>query len=78
MKRRSGKIGKLRLSHYVYGDVLSAAWLVVRDPCAGRKSVYTVYRISLTAFKAAHVIGRELPLTVARDIVRQDRDSLRC
>lgn len=74
-KTRSPALGKLWLSHYVYGDG-HRAWFVVRDPMAGRKGVYTVYRISLTSGKEAQVIGRELPLPLARKIVRDDRDSL--
>ena len=66
----------LRLSHYVYGDE-RGAWLVVRDPCAGRKNVYTVYRISLVGTKTAQVIGRELDLPLARKIVRQDMGAAR-
>jgi hypothetical protein len=46
------RLSKLWLRHDVYGDGLRTAWLVVRDPCAGKKSVYTVYRISLST-KAA-------------------------
>lgn len=72
MKRR--KLGKLWLSHYVYGDDRRAAWFIVRDPCAGSKSAYTVYRISLIGDKAAQVIGRELPLPNARELARVDRD----
>ena len=73
---KSRKLGKLWLSHYVYGDDRRAAWFIVRDPCAGRKSAYTVYRISLSGDKAAHVIGRELDLPLARKIARDDRDRL--
>lgn len=75
-KARSPALGKLWLSHYVYGDGHRAAWFIVRDPMAGRKGVYTVYRISLTSGKDAKVIGRELPLPLARKVVRDDRDSL--
>ena len=65
---------KLWLSHYIYGDVFGhrATWLVVRDPYSGRKCVYTVYRISLGGDKRADVIGRELPLPLARKIVKDD------
>jgi len=75
-KSRSRALGKLWVNHYVYGDDGRAAWFVVRDPMSGRKNVYTVYRIALTSNKEAHVIGRELPLPLARQIVREDRDSL--
>lgn len=71
----STKLPTLCLRHDLYGDG-RAAWLVVVDPCAGRKHVYTVYRISLTGDKEAHVIGRELPLALARDVVKHDRKSL--
>jgi hypothetical protein len=73
---RSAKLLKLWLKHELYGDG-AAAWLVVHDPCAGSKRVYTVYRISLTANKHAHVIGRELPLPLARQVVKRDRESIR-
>jgi len=68
---------RLRLQHHVYGDGDHAAWLIVRDPWAGRRSVYTVYRIDLRGAKAQHVIGRELDLPLARKIVRQDMAVLR-
>lgn len=67
-------LSPLWLSHYVYGGDDRAAWLVVRDPCAGSKRVYTVYRISLTANKQAHVIGRELSLPLARLAVKKDME----
>jgi len=65
------RLRSLRLAHHVYGDV-DNAWLVVRDPYAGRKNVYTVYRIRLGGDKGTCVIGRELPLPHARKIVRED------
>jgi hypothetical protein len=74
---RRPRLSKLWLSHYVYGNGVRAAWIVVRDPCTGRKSSYTVYRISLTANKQAHVIGRELPLPLAREVVRKDMEAVR-
>lgn len=77
MTKRLPTLRELVLSHHVYGDGLNGAWLVVRDPMAGRKNVYTVYRISLTGNKQAHVIGRELPLPTARTIVRRDMEAMR-
>lgn len=78
MKRspKLGKLDKLWLSHYVYGGRQRAAWFVVRDPMAGLKYVYTVYRILLVGNKEATVIGRELPLPLARKVAQKDRDSL--
>lgn len=73
----SRRPSKLQLRHYVYGDSLRAAWLVVHDPCAGRKRIYTVYRISLAGQKEALVIGRELPLAVARGVVKKDMEAIR-
>lgn len=70
------RLSTLWLKHEVYGDGSRAAWFIVRDPCAGKKRVYTVYRISLTANKAAHVIGRELPLPLARNIVKKDMEAI--
>jgi len=67
---------KLMLQHHIYGDE-RGAWLVVRDPYAGRKNVYTVYRILLVGTKTAQVIGRELDLPLARKIVRQDMGAAR-
>ncbi len=74
---KSAKLSRLRLRHDLYGDGRRAAWLVVLDPCAGSKRVYTVYRISLTANKQAHVIGRELPPPLAREVVKRDMESTR-
>jgi hypothetical protein len=76
--KRSLKLGKLWLSHYVYGgdSNSTAAWFVVRDRTAGSKGRYTVYRISLVGSQEATVIGRELPLPLARELVRKDRDQL--
>ena len=71
MTKKLPPLGKLWLNHYVYGDH-RYAWFVVHDRCAGRKSVYTVYRIALTGDKAATVIGRELDLPLAKKIVRQE------
>ena len=73
--KRSPKLGKLHLSHYVYGGGSVSAWLVVRDPTAGSKGRYTVYRISILGTHEATVIGRELPLPTAREVVRKDRDN---
>ena len=67
----------LALSHYVYGDGRTAAWLVVRDPSAGRRRAYTGYRIALGGDKRVHVIGRELDLPIARKLVRQDMEATR-
>lgn len=66
------KLLKLGLNHYIYGNGHFAAYLVVRDPASGRKNVYTVHRISLRGDKAAAVIGRELDLPIAREIVKKD------
>ena len=76
VKKKLPMLHKLCLKHEIYGDECGA-WLVVRDPHAGRKNVYTVYRISLTANKVAHVIGRELDLPLARKVVRQDMEAVR-
>lgn len=67
----SDRLPKLWLSHYVYGGP-RAMYLVVRDPHAGRSHVYTVHRIALTGRKASRVIGRELPLPLARQVVEKD------
>lgn len=77
MTKKLPTLGKLWLGHHVYGDGLRGTWFVVRDPMAGRKGVYTVYRISLTGNKQAHVIGRELPLPTARAVVRRDMATVR-
>lgn len=65
------RLSKLWLNHYVYGD-RKTAWFVVRNPFAGRKSVYIVLRIQLGDDHQAEVIGRELPLAVARAVVKKD------
>jgi hypothetical protein len=72
---KSTSISKLWLKHELYGDGRTA-WLVVRDLHAGSKHVYTVYRIELTGTKEAQVIGRELPLGLARKIVKQSMENL--
>lgn len=74
--KSSSKLGRLYLPHYVYGDGQRVAWFVVRDPSAGNKHVYTVYRISVVGMKDVTVIGRELPLPLARKIVQKDMDAL--
>lgn len=66
----------LGLRHYTYGGDGRAAWLVMRDPCAGSEFVYTVYRIELMGTKEARVIGRELSLPLAREVVKRDRENL--
>ena len=68
------KLLKLDLKHYTYGDG-RVAWFLVGDPVAGSRRVYTVYRITLTGDKRARVIGRELDLATARDVVRRDMQS---
>lgn len=73
---RSTKLGRLYLPHYVYGDGQRVVWIVVRDPMAGNKHVYTVFRLSMVGMKEMAVIGRELPLPLARKVVQKDRDSL--
>lgn len=70
-------LSKLGLAHHVYGCGKRVTWLVVRDPFAGRRHVYTVYRIPLGGDEATRVIGRELDLPLARRIVRQDMESVR-
>jgi hypothetical protein len=76
-KEKLPTLQKLWLKHAVYGGDHYAAWFVVCDSFAGRKGVYTVYRISLTSNKQAHVIGRELDLVHAKKIVRQDMKAIR-
>ena len=69
-------LSKLWLKHELYSDGARVAWLVVRDPRAGSKRVYTVHRIALTGDKASQVIGRELRLPHAREVVKRDQESL--
>jgi hypothetical protein len=70
-------LSKLWLKHELYSDAgARVAWLVVRDPRAGSKRVYTVHRISLTGNKESQVIGRELPLPHAREVVKRDQEGL--
>lgn len=77
MKTRAHKLSNLPLAHHVYGGDRRAAWLLVEDPYAGSRRVYTVYRISLTGSKEASVIGRELPLPTARAVIRRDMEVAR-
>ena len=49
----------------------SHAYFVVQDPAAGRRDVYTVYKIELFGAKQAVIVGRELPLPVARKVVKR-------
>jgi len=46
-------------------------YVIVPDPMAGKRNVYTVHCISLRGLKHARVIGRSLPIKIARDIVRK-------
>lgn len=73
---KASKLPVLGLRHHVYGGDGRAAWFIVADLCAGRKHVYTAYRISLTGNKQAHMIGRELDLHLAREVVKRDMESL--
>jgi hypothetical protein len=47
------------------------AYFVVQDPMAGRRHVYTVYKIALSGDKRVTIIGRELDLPVARKVIRR-------
>lgn len=51
-------------------------YLVVQDPMAGRRHVYTVYKIPLSGDKVAAIIGRELPLPDARKVIRRHSEAL--
>lgn len=78
MKTSAKKLLELPLAHRVYGGGdRRAAWIVVEDPYAGKRRVYTVYRLSLTGSKEASVIGRELPLQAARAVIRRDMEVVR-
>lgn len=70
------KIAKLRSRIYVYGIPYAPprhAWIVAHNPAAGVKHRYTVYRVSLMDDTwPPQVIGRELPLAAARDVVKKD------
>lgn len=52
------------------------AFFLVEDPMAGCKNVYTVYKARLSGDKGAEVIGRELPLSVARKTIRKHVERL--
>lgn len=65
------------LAHYLYDNGVSVAWLAIRDPFAGHKRVYTVYRILLSSSKQALVIGRELDLRTARKLVKDEMERVR-
>jgi hypothetical protein len=70
------KITKPRSRLYVYGIPYAPprnAWIVASDLAAGVRHRYTVYRVSLMDDTwPPQVIGRELPLAAARDVVKKD------
>jgi hypothetical protein len=75
------KIAKPRSRLYVYGIPYAPprhAWIVAHNPAAGVKHRYTVYYISLMDDAwPPRVIGRELPLAAARDVVKKDMEHWR-
>lgn len=66
-----------RKHKHLFIDGWPAAYLIVSDPRAGRRNVYTVYQIWFTTDKQARVIGRELDLRAAKTIVFNDQEVLR-
>jgi hypothetical protein len=46
-------------------------YFAVQDPMSGRRHVYTVYKTRLSGDKGAEIIGRELPLPVARTVIKR-------
>jgi hypothetical protein len=62
----------------MYGEVIGDhAYFVVEDPMAGCKNVYTVYGTALTGSKLSRVIGRELPMSVARKTIQKHAEKTR-
>jgi hypothetical protein len=51
------------------------AYFAVQDPMSGRRHVYTVYKIALAGDKNAAIIGRELPLPVARKVIHRHAEA---
>ncbi len=47
-------------------------YLIVPDNAAGRDNVYTVYKIPSSPSREISIIGRELPLEVAKQVVNKD------
>ena len=52
----------------------SHVYFAVQDPMSGRRHVYTVYKMKLSGDKSAEVIGRELPLPVARTVIQRNTE----
>lgn len=50
-------------------------YLIVEDLAAGRRHVHTVYEIQLFGDKRAVIVGRELPLHVARSLIKRRAES---
>lgn len=46
-------------------------FLIVPDAAAGSPDRFTVYRIPSSPSRRVRVIGRELPLGTAREVIRQ-------
>lgn len=59
---------KLKTRTLVVGN---HAYVSIEDPMSGRRHVYTVYALDLRGQKEATVIGRELPLDTARQVIRK-------
>lgn len=49
------------------------AYLIITDPAAGRPNVFTVHRIALAGHRGTTIVGREIPIDLARQIVRSRR-----
>lgn len=59
---------KIRIDTVVHGDRL---FVIVTNPFAGRRNRYTVHQAHLGDWRGSKIIGRELPLHLARKIVRE-------
>jgi len=49
-------------------------YLIIPDEAAGCRRRYTVYRIPATTAHRVKIIGRELPLGLAKRVVERDRE----
>ena len=75
MMRRKSQIKQPRFrARHGFIEDWPASYLYVKDRMAGRRNVYTVWRLALTgAERAGRVIGRELPISGVRRVIQRDR-----
>ena len=61
---------------YTIDPTNTCVFMVVTDPMAGKRGRYTVHLTSLVSGKGTTVIGRELPLAHARQLVQRSSSNV--